>query len=105
MSQSPSIIFLGCSDNEKLCDLDIFLSCLLFYILAKKLKITGSLGDFKVSLVRAIFVRKSARRCTCALGRARRCFRYKDKEHSLNSEHECTLLRLPRTLVSKVIVP
>jgi hypothetical protein len=55
MSDSRPLIFLGCSDNEKTRDFDIFLSCLLFYVLATQLKITGSLGDFKVSLVRAIF--------------------------------------------------
>jgi hypothetical protein len=51
MSESPPLIFLGCSDNEKPRDLDIFLSCLLFYILATSLKkLPRSLGDFKVSL-------------------------------------------------------
>jgi hypothetical protein len=41
-----------------------------------------------------------------AIWRAWRCFRYKDIDHSiLNSEHACTLLRLPRTMVSTVIFP
>jgi hypothetical protein len=40
-------------------------------------------------------LRKSARRHTCALERAWHCFRYKDIYHILNSEQECTLLRLP----------
>jgi hypothetical protein len=35
--------------------------------------------------------------------RACRCFRYKDIDHILNSEHECTLLRLHRTMASMVI--
>jgi hypothetical protein len=46
---------------------------------------------------------KIAHRRACALGRAWRCFRYKDIDHILNSEHECTPLRLPRKMVSMVI--
>jgi hypothetical protein len=48
-------------------------------------------------------LRKSARRCACALGRAWRCFRYKDIDHRLKYEHECALLRLPREMVPMVI--
>jgi hypothetical protein len=40
---------------------------------------------------------KSARRRACALGRAWRCFTYKDIYHNLRTEHECILLRSPRT--------
>jgi hypothetical protein len=40
-----------------------------------------------------------------ANGRAWRCFRYKDIDHILNSEHECALLRLPRAMASMVIFP
>jgi hypothetical protein len=43
-------------------------------------------------------LRKSARRRACALERASRCFRHKDIDHILKSEHEYTLLRLPRTI-------
>jgi hypothetical protein len=43
-------------------------------------------------------LRKSARRRACALERVWRCFRYEDIDHSLKSEHECTPLRLPRTM-------
>jgi hypothetical protein len=50
-------------------------------------------------------LRKSARRRACALGRAWRCFRYKDIDHNLRTEHECIILRLPRTMVSTVIFP
>jgi hypothetical protein len=50
-------------------------------------------------------LRKSTRRFACALGRAWRCFRYKCIDHILNSEHECALLRLPRTMASIVIFP
>jgi hypothetical protein len=42
-------------------------------------------------------LRKIARR------RAWRCFRYKDMDHNLRTEHECILLRLPRTMVSMVM--
>jgi hypothetical protein len=40
-----------------------------------------------------------------AIERAWRCFRYKDLDHILNSEHECTPLRLPRTMDTTVIFP
>jgi hypothetical protein len=40
-----------------------------------------------------------------AIERAWRCFRYKDIDHILKSEHEFTLLRLPRTMASIVIFP
>jgi hypothetical protein len=43
-------------------------------------------------------LRKSAHRCACALGRTWCCFRYKYIDHILDSEHECTPLRLPRTM-------
>jgi hypothetical protein len=43
-------------------------------------------------------LRKSALRCACALERTWHCFRYKDIDHILKSEHECTLLRLPRIM-------
>jgi hypothetical protein len=43
-------------------------------------------------------LRKSARRRTCALERAWCCFRHKYIDHILDREHECTLLRLPRTM-------
>jgi hypothetical protein len=43
-------------------------------------------------------LRKSALRCACALERAWCCFRYKDIDHRLKSEHECTLLILPRKM-------
>jgi hypothetical protein len=48
-------------------------------------------------------LRKSARRRACVLERAWRCFRYEDIDHILKSEHECTLLRLSRTMASIVI--
>jgi hypothetical protein len=48
-------------------------------------------------------LRKIARRRACALGRAWRCFRYKDIDHIFKSEHECALLRLPRAMESMVI--
>jgi hypothetical protein len=47
-------------------------------------------------------LRKSARRCACALGRALRCFRYKDIDHILNSEHKCALLRLTLAMAPTV---
>jgi hypothetical protein len=50
-------------------------------------------------------LRKIARRRAYALERAWRCFRYKDIDHIMKCEHECTLLRLPRTMVSTVIFP
>jgi hypothetical protein len=37
---------------------------------------------------------KSARRCTCALERAWRYFRYKYIDHIIKCEHECTPLIL-----------
>jgi hypothetical protein len=43
-------------------------------------------------------IRKSARRRTCALERACRCFIYKYIDHILKSEHECSLLGLHRTI-------
>jgi hypothetical protein len=46
---------------------------------------------------------KSARRHACALGRAWRCFRYRDID--MRTEHEFILLRLPRTMVSTIIFP
>jgi hypothetical protein len=52
-----------------------------------------------------LFIRKSARRRTCVLGRAWRCFRYKDIDHILNSEHESALLRLTRAMAPMVIFP
>jgi hypothetical protein len=48
-------------------------------------------------------LRKSACRRACALGRAWRCFRYKDIDHILNSEDECALLRLHRAMVPMFI--
>jgi hypothetical protein len=51
-------------------------------------------------------LRKRAGRCACALlsmHGAWRCLRYKDIDHILNSEHECTLLGLPETMASMVI--
>jgi hypothetical protein len=72
-----------------------FLSC-YFHWLNKK--VNYSTRYFEV-------IRKSAQRRVCALGRAWRCFRYKDIEHILKSEHEYTLLRLPRTMASMVIFP
>jgi hypothetical protein len=48
-------------------------------------------------------LRKSARRRACALGRACRCFRYKDIDHRLKCEHECALLRLPRAMAPMII--
>jgi hypothetical protein len=50
-------------------------------------------------------ISKSACRRACTLGRAWRGFRYKDIAYSLKSEHKCTLLRLPRTMLSTVIFP
>jgi hypothetical protein len=50
-------------------------------------------------------LRKSARRRACVLERAWRCFRYKDIDHITKCEHECTPLRLPRTMASTVIFP
>jgi hypothetical protein len=44
-------------------------------------------------------IKKSARR------RAWRYIRYKYIDHILNSEHECALLRLPRTMASMVVFP
>jgi hypothetical protein len=40
-----------------------------------------------------------------ALERAWRCFRYKDIDHIMECEHECTSLRLPRIMASTVIFP
>jgi hypothetical protein len=40
-----------------------------------------------------------------AIEHAWRCFRYRDIDHILNNEHECTLQRLPRTMASMVIFP
>jgi hypothetical protein len=40
-----------------------------------------------------------------AIERAWRCFRYKDIDHILKSEHECAILRLPRTMSYVVIFP
>jgi hypothetical protein len=40
-----------------------------------------------------------------AIERAWLCFRYNDTDHTVKCEHECTLLRLPRTMVSMVIFP
>jgi hypothetical protein len=50
-------------------------------------------------------LRKSARRRACALERAWRCFRYKEIDHIMKCEHECTPLRLPRTMASMAIFP
>jgi hypothetical protein len=50
-------------------------------------------------------LRKSARRRACALGCSWRCFRYKDIDHILNSEHEYALLRLPRAMAPMYIFP
>jgi hypothetical protein len=50
-------------------------------------------------------LRKSARRCACALMGVHDDALYKDIDHILNSEHECALLRLPRTMASMVIFP
>jgi hypothetical protein len=50
-------------------------------------------------------LRKSIRRRACALERAWRCFRYKDIYHIMKCEHECTTLRLPRTMELTVIFP
>jgi hypothetical protein len=43
-------------------------------------------------------LRKSARRRACALERVWRYFRYKDIDHIMEREHECTPLRLPRKM-------
>jgi hypothetical protein len=40
-----------------------------------------------------------------ALGRAWRCFRYKDIYHMMKCEHECALLILPRLMAPMVIFP
>jgi hypothetical protein len=56
------------------------------------------LHALKPEVVRILLLRKSARRWACAIGRAWRCFRYKDIDHRLKCEHECALLRLPREM-------
>jgi hypothetical protein len=50
-------------------------------------------------------LRKSARRCACALGRAWSCFRYKYIDHRLKCEQECALLILPRAMAPMDIFP
>jgi hypothetical protein len=40
-----------------------------------------------------------------AIVRAWRCFIYKDIDHRLKCEHECTPLRLPRTMASMILCP
>jgi hypothetical protein len=51
-------------------------------------------------------LRKSTRRRACALERAWRFFRNKDIDHIIiKCKHECTPLRLPRTMASALIFP
>jgi hypothetical protein len=50
-------------------------------------------------------LRKSARIHACVLDRAWLCFRYKYIYHIIKCEHECSPLRLPRTMASTVIFP
>jgi hypothetical protein len=52
----------------------------------------------------ATILRKSARRRVCALmGVHGAALDIKDIDHIFNSEHECALLILPRTMASMVI--
>jgi hypothetical protein len=54
--------------------------------------------------ISASFLRKSTRRRACTpLSVHGAALDLKDIDHRLNKEHECTLLRLPRTMASTVI--
>jgi hypothetical protein len=49
-------------------------------------------------------IRKSACRCACALIGVHGAALDRDIDHILNSEHECALPRLPRSMVPIVIL-
>jgi hypothetical protein len=50
-------------------------------------------------------LRKSTFRCACALLSVHGAALYMNIDHIMKCEHECTPLRLPRTMASMVIFP